>query len=120
MGIIDVKEMEIDYQIPQDYEQSERKTIISTDLEWNQFFTISPPLVAFNLSDPFQGPTYLSAPGSKTVMFYKNNWDVSPQWETTFKLTSTSLVCGRPYRNDCFSYKRWAAYCGDVKVKGMD
>lgn len=87
MGIIDMKEMEMDYQILQYYGQSWRKAIISADLEWKHFFLISPPSVAFNFSDPFQGPTYLSTPGSKTVMFYKSSWDVSPQWETTFKQT---------------------------------
>lgn len=80
---------------------------ISANWEQNPSFTTTfPHLVPFNLSDSFQGPSYLSAPGRKTVMLYKSYWDVSPQWEATFGLTSTSLVCGRPYRNDCLSYKR--------------
>lgn len=118
MGIIDVKEIEIDYQIPKDYEQFwEKESFLQIGNK--PVLHNKPSFSSLQFIRPFPGPN-LSAPGSKTVMFYKSNWDVSAQWETTFKLATTSFVCGRPYRNDCFSYKKWAAYCGDVKVKGMD
>jgi hypothetical protein len=48
MGIIDEKEMKIDYQIPQDYEQSERKTWHFYGSRMKGALTASSPLVAFN------------------------------------------------------------------------
>lgn len=87
MGIIDVKEIKIDYQIPRIKNNMRKRHSFSMDLGWKSLWQ-SLPLITFNLSDYVLGLAHLSAPVRETAMQYTSNWGVSTQWEATFKVSS--------------------------------